>query len=201
MKILFLEDRPSRQKQFLPNKDKDVEKLKSISELFMPEAAMCKSIISEINSELYQFENIDLQLIIVHKSALETKGMAYLNKICKEKKLKLICFSGGTSQIVFNNEEFEFLYLNSSDFYTERLIPFLEKAVIDKEYNLLEITSVQWKLSYLLLARQIFGSIKMEVDEDSKFRLETKLQQIRQLIDINDITQLDKEIAKNILKK
>jgi len=85
--------------------------------------------------------------------------------------------------------------------HDERLIPFLEKAIIDKEYNLLEITSVQWKLSYLLLARQIIGSIKMEDDEDSKLRLETKLQQIRQLIDINDITQLDKEIAKNILKK
>ena len=144
-----------------------------------------------------------MQLIIVHKSALDTKGLAYLNRICKERKLKLICFSGGTSQTILNNEEFDFINLNSSDFYTERLLPFLEKVVNNKEYNLLEITNTEWKLSYMLLARQIIGSIKMEEDEDSKFRLETKFAQIKKLIAINndDIEQLNNEITKTILKK
>lgn len=200
MKILFLEDRPSRQKQFLPNKEKDVEKLKSISEIFMPEAVECKEIIAQVNNELYQFDDSDLQLIIVHKSALDTKGLTYLNKICKEKVIKLVCFSGGTSQVIFNNDDFDFLNLNSSDFYTERLIPFLEKVVAGEENNLLEITNTQWKLSYMLLARQIMESINLEEDEDSKLRLESKLEQIRKFAYIDDIEQLNKEITKNIIK-
>lgn len=201
MKILFLEDRPSRQKQFLPNKEKDVEKIKAMSEIFMPEAVECKIIISQINNESYQFEDSKLQLIIVHKSALDTKGLTYLNIICREKIVKLVCFSGGTSQVIYNNDDFEFLNLNSSDFYTERLIPFLEKVVAGEENNLLEITNAQWKLSYMLLARQILESINLEEDEDSKLRLESKLEQIRKLVNIDNIGHLSKEITKNILKK
>lgn len=201
MKILFLEDRPSRQKQFLPNKEKDVEKLKSMSEIFMPEAVECKIIISQINNESYQFEDSKLQLIIAHKSALDTKGLAYLNFICRDKIIKLVCFSGGTSQVIYNNDDFEFLNLNSSDFYTERLIPFLEKVLAGEENNLLEITNAQWKLSYMLLARQILESINLEKDENSKLRLESKLEQIRKLVKIDDIEHLSKEITKNIIKK
>jgi hypothetical protein len=201
MKILFLEDRPSRQKQFLPNKEKDVEKIKSMSEIFMPEAVECKKIISQINNESYQFEDSKLQLIIVHKSALDTRGLTYLNIICREKTVKLVCFSGGTSQLIYNNDDFEFLNLNSSDFYTERLIPFLEKVVAGEENNLLEITNVKWKLSYMLLARQILENINIEEDEDSKLRLESKLEQIRKIVNIDNIEHLSKEITKNILKK
>lgn len=201
MKILFLEDRPSRQNQFMPNKEKDVEKLRSISELFMPEAVECKKIISQINNKSYQFEDSDLQLIIVHKSALDTKGLAYLNILCREKRIKLVCFSGGISQVVYNNDDFEFLNLNSSDFYTERLIPFLEKIVEGGENNLLEITNSQWNLSYMLLARQILESIKIEEDEDSKMRLESKLEQIRKLINIDNVENISTEITKNIIKK
>ena len=201
MKILFLEDRPSRQKQFLPNKEKDVERLKSMPKIFMPEAEKCKDIIAEINNGTYLLDDPDLQLIIVHKSELETEGFIYLDRICKKKAIKLVCFSGGTSQVVFNNDDFEFLNLNSSDFYSERLIPFLKKIINGKETCLLEIINTQWKLSYMLLARQILGSIDIEEDEDSKFRLETKLEQIRKTITVESIRQLNKEITKHIVKK
>lgn len=200
MKILFIEDRPSRQRQFLPNKEKDVKKLKLNPEIFMPEAEKCKEIIAQINNETYQFA-MDLKLIIVHKSVLTTKGLAYLNLKCKERKIKLVCFSGGTSQVVFNKDDFEFLNLNSSDFYSEQLIPFLEKVAQNKENNLLEIINSQWKLSYMLLARQIIVSIGLEKDEDSKLRLETKLNQIRKVITVDNIDQLNKEITKNLIKR
>ncbi|MCC7331794.1 MAG: hypothetical protein IT232_04210 [Flavobacteriales bacterium] len=198
MKILFLEDRPSRQMQFFPNKEKDVEKLKSMSELFLPEAYKCKEIIDQINNKSYPFE-LSLKLIIAHKSALTTQGLAYLNEICKEKGIKLICFSGGTSQVIFNKDDFEFLNINSSDFYSERLIPFLEKVVQNDENNLLEIVNSQWELSYMLLARQIIASIEIEKDENSKYRLKRKLEQIKMMINIYDEDLLSKEISKKLL--
>lgn len=198
MKILFLEDRPSRQTQFFPNKEKDVEKLKSMSELFLPQALECKEIIAQINNKSFQFD-LSLKLIIAHKSALTTEGLAYLNEICKEKGIKLICFSGGTSQVIFNKDDFEFLNINSSDFYSDRLIPFLEKVARDEENNLLEIINSQWELSYMLLARQIMGSIDLEEDEDSKYRLKRKLEQIKMMINIYDEDLLSKEISKKLL--
>ena len=58
-KILILEDRPSRQRLFLPNREKDIETLLSISGLSIPLAVDCKKIIDEINNEHYLFKFIN----------------------------------------------------------------------------------------------------------------------------------------------
>jgi len=198
MKILFLEDRPGRQKLFLPNKEKDVEKMQSLSGLVMPEG--CKEILAWINQGKYDFPK-GLKLIIIHKSALETKGLIYLNDICKEEKIKLVCFSGGISQLVFNNEGVEMLNINSSDFYSERLIPFLERVTNEQPFHLLELANEQWELSYLCLARQIIGSLNIETDEDSKELLKEKLDRIEKILNFPlSENELNNRITRKILQ-
>lgn len=204
MKILFLEDRPSRQLLFLPNKQKDVEQIRSIESVYMPESNECKEIIAQINQNNHNFEK-GLRLIIVHKSALETRGLEYINNFCKNEKVKLVCFSGGISQLTYNNEDYEFININSSDFYTERLVPFLNGFITEKSETLLELSNKEWKLSYMLLARQIIGSIALENNEDVKFNLEAKLDKINNILSFDftinseNTKKLNTEIKKIIL--
>jgi hypothetical protein len=204
MKILFLEDRPSRQLQFLPNREKDVTQIRLLEGVNMPESNDCKEIIAQINQSNHNFEK-DIKLIIVHKSALETRGLEFINNFCKEEKVKLVCFSGGISQLTYNNEDYEFLNINSTDFYTERLIPFLNNFIKGESKTLLELVNKEWKLSYMFLARQIIGSIALEKDEDAKFNLEDKLDKINNVLNFDftinseNIEDLNTEIKKRIL--
>ena len=201
MKILFLEDRPSRQKQFLPNKEKDVEKLHSLTDMFMPESNECLAIIDQINNRSYQFNN-NLKLIIAHKSALKTTGLEYINQFCKRRKVDLVCFSGGISQLTYNHEDFEFVNINSTDLYTERLIPFLEDVTDNRNKTLLELTSKNWQLSYLFLSRQILRSFELESNEDAKISFKEQLEELKKILNLEfsfTIENINKEIKKRIL--
>jgi hypothetical protein len=201
MKILFLEDRPSRQQLFLPNKADDVKTIKSLQEVFMPESNDCRRIIMEINQKKYAFDN-NIELIIIHKSALETSGLEFIDGYCKINKVSFICFSGGISQIIYNNEDYEFLNINSTDFYGERLIPFLENFLNHNTETLLELVTKDWELSYMFLARQIIGNLGIENDEDSKNNLIEKLKEIEKSLkfDTKDLKKLNFEINKKILE-
>lgn len=202
--ILFLEDRPSRQLINLPNKNKDVEVINSLKEVIMPISNECQNIIAQINQGEYVFDN-QVRLIIVHKSALNTKGMLYIDKFCKSKNVKFVCFSGGVSQLSYSNDEYEFLNINSADFYTERLIPFIKRFIENKTESLLELVNLDWKLSYLFLARQLIGSKVMEKDEDSKYNFEEKLEKLAKILNLDfshsneQIEQLNIEIKKRII--
>jgi len=207
MKILFLEDRPSRQLLYLPNKKTDAEIIHSLDGVFMPDSVECKNIINNINQVKYDFDS-DLKLIIVHKSALETKGLMCIHDFCKKNKVKFVCFSGGVSQLTYNNEEYEFININSTDFYTDRLISFLKNFLDNTSETLLELVNNEWKLSYMFLARQIIGSLLLEKDEDAKFNLQEKLDKTNTILNlafsINDgnktiIENLNLEIKKRIL--
>lgn len=197
MKILFLEDRPSRQLHFLPNKSEDVKAINSLEGVFMPESHECKTIIMQINQEEYGFDN-SIELIIAHKSALETRGLNYINNFCKKEKIKLVCFSGGISQITYNNDEYEFLNMNSTDFYSERLIPFLKDVISGNSETLLELANKEWKLSYMLLARQIIGNLALEQDEDVKSNLEVKLDKINSILNFDFTLNRDNAEKLNI---
>lgn len=204
MKILFLEDRPSRQLLFLPNKEDDVKTIKTFEDIFMPDSNLCQDIITQINQGNYEFDN-NVKLILVHKSALETSGLEYINNFCKENKVKLVCFSGGISQITYNNEEYEFLNINSSDFYSSRLIPFLNNFFSGNSESLLEFANKDWKLSYMFLARQLIGTLAFEKDEDAVFNIEDKLTKISSILNFDfsvnteNSAKLNAEIKKIIL--
>ena len=179
-KILILEDRPSRQRLFLPNREKDIETLLSISGLSIPLAFDCKKIIDEINNEHYLFKDT-LKLLIIHKSSINSKGLMYVYKACKDQCIKIIFFNGGISQLNYHNENLEFLNINSSDLYSARLIPFIRNFLQDKVDNLLELVYENWELTYLLQLRKLIHSRDSEI-EIYKNRFDNKIKMINQIL-------------------
>lgn len=179
-KILILEDRPSRQRLFLPNREKDIETLLSISGLSIPLVDDCKKIIDEINHERYLFKDT-LKLLIIHKSSINSKGLMYVYKECKDQCIKIIFFSGGIAQLNYHNENLEFLNINSSDLYSARLIPFIRNFLQDKVDNLLELVYENWELTYLLQLRKLIHSRDSEI-EIYKNRFDNKIKMINQIL-------------------
>lgn len=205
-KILFLEDRPERQKIFLPKGEEDVNILRDIQAVFLPELEECKTTILKINSQEYLF-NYDLSLIILHESSLTTQGLNYLNKICREKRIELILFSGGISQTAFNNEEYNILYVNSSDLYTDTLISFLKKYINDDTTHLLELINPNWRISYWFLLRQLLNTKEIEEksrnpDLDRIYVLEDKIENASKILHLDSLPNTDnlnKEIKKLLI--
>lgn len=202
MKILIIEDRPSRQQHFLPNND--VETIRNLDGIFIPLGHECISIISQLNEGLFNFENT-LKLIVIHKSALNTSGLIYIHENCKRMHVNLICFSGGISQTTFYNDDYEILEINSANLYTDRLIPFLKNVLNNTCESTLEVLSSDWRLSYLLLARQILYSLSIEKDDDAKYNFEEKLENISRTLNLNispellNLEMINTEINKRIL--
>jgi hypothetical protein len=153
-RILLLEDRPSRQNNSLPNGISDINTLKSMNDLIMPEGDFCKKIINDINEQVYKFVS-GIELIMIHRSSLSAAGLKYLDNYCIKNNSALILFSGGTSEAIYNDDEFRLLSLNSADFYTERLIPFIEKFFLSSDTHLLELIQSNWRVSYLLKLRHL----------------------------------------------
>ena len=188
--ILFLEDRPERQKIFLPKKEKDVDELsKNIEELIMPISDECKDIISNINEKQYKIEN-NIRLVIIHKTSLSTEGLYYIYSICENNKIDLILFSGGIDQLIYNNEKNNVLELNSSDFYTDRLIPFIKKYIQDENTNLLELVNSNWQISYWFLLRQLQQTIETEqknagIDDDRIIILKDKIEKTIKVLELD----------------
>jgi hypothetical protein len=170
MKLLLIEDRPDRQKLFLPNKEKDIETLSKIEKLWMPIGKECKEIIDKINKE--DFDTADLKLIMIHKSALIPPGVNYLIEQSEKKKINLVFFSGSIDQTIYNNENFEFLNMNSKEFYSENLIPFLVDFISEENTQLLFLKDKNWRLSYLFLFNQLYYNYEIEKDQTTKDRLE-----------------------------
>ena len=157
-KIILIENRPTRQKIYLPNQEKDQEVLMGMKSL--------SHYIHDTNNinELLKSKNFNFLLeyyfIMIHRSYLnEISGGALVNELirfCEKNQKDLIYFSGGIPSYSYSKQEdFNFLLINSKDFYLN-LISFLkdyEKGLIE---NLLEVKyGKSWKLSYLLRLREL----------------------------------------------
>jgi hypothetical protein len=197
MKAILIEDRPDRQRIFLPNNENDIDVLKNINDLYLPNGQDCKEIIYAINNEDYEFN--DLNLIMIHKSSLTSKGINFLNKQSKEKKIATVYFSGSIDQLIYNNESFECLNINSKEFYSFRLIPFIKNFVEDRNPHILELNNKDWKLSYMFLVKQLLQNRKIEKEEDEIYLLLKKIDKIKSLLGIKD--KKDEEIEDYISKE
>jgi hypothetical protein len=203
MKILFLEDRPDRQKLFLPNGSKDVELIQEIKELKMPEVNECKYIFEQLNEGKYVFES-SVKLVVAHRSSLNGNGISYLNENCKTNQMKVIYFSGGLNQTTYNNDGFEQINLNSSDFYSDLLIPFLNEFIQDTDKTVLEVFNKNWKLSYMFLYQQLKANYEIETDDNGllspKQVLGNKIKQCENILGLDIVNDIEKNIEKLILK-
>jgi|SRR5690554_174200 len=191
--ILLLEDRPGRQAQFLSKEQ--IHHLNNLDYLFIPKELECTDWLHDINSnDLHNLIKYDL--VIIHKSSLKPTGLNNLREICKEKKIDLIFFSGGLNQIVFQTLEFQFLSINSSVLYTDRLIEFLKNYAIGTTNRLLELVyGQQWKLEVLLRYRQLQTRYEAELNDEVKFELEDELSILGQTVP-TEIENLENEIEK-----
>ena len=124
---------------------------------------------------------IFLNLLIIHKSSINSKGLMYVYKACKDQCIKIIFFSGGITQLNYHNENLEFLNINSSDLYSARLIPFIRNFLQDKVDNLLELVYENWELTYLLQLRKLIHSRDSEI-EIYKNRFDSKIKMINQIL-------------------
>jgi hypothetical protein len=204
--ILFLEDRTDRQSSFLPNGVDDISLIKTIGNLHMPDPNGCKHIVEQINKQEYQFNSInhDIKLVIVHRTLLKNSGISFLNQIAKKNQFKLVFFSGGISQVQYNNDGFEQIFLNSTEFYSELLIPFLFNFSTDFSTSILELFHKNWRLSYMMLHRQLSQNLKVsKVDESDPYTYyyatKERLKQIETILGVTSENEIDKLFKKSVL--
>lgn len=195
-RIILLEDRPSRPEKLLPNAKKDLIELHSLHGLYMPAIDECKEIIEAINQKKYNFDK-DILMIVIHRSSLNANGMNYLYTVCKHKKLSLILYSGGTSSSIFRKDKFPLLNISSAEFYTSKLIPFLENKINDNDTHILELIYNNWQTNYIFQLRHYLKikegimNYKQKLDENNELELEEVYDEL-QIIDsnINDLKKV-----------
>ena len=159
-KIILVEDRPDRKKNLLGSEaDNKLDKISALK--IVQDKPSCEKIIDQINSEDFSiFEGY--QLIMIHKSSLSQTGLKNLGAYCKRRKIDLIFFSGGLSQAIYHNDSYQFLSLNSKDFYSLSLEKFLAqyaKNTVSTNLNELLLGS-NYKLAKLLQYRLVDTFIK-----------------------------------------
>ena len=183
MKAILIEDRPDRQKLFLSDIENGIEQLRNLPDLAMPSGQDCRDLIAAINDE--NFNADDLNLIMVHKSSLTSVGINFLNKLSKE-KVTLVFFSGNIDQLIYDNKNIECLHINSKDFYSTRLIPFIKDFINDMKPHILELKNKDWKLSYFFLLRQLIQNRMIENDYEEKQSITLRIEKIKTILDIKE---------------
>lgn len=146
MKILLIEDRIVRKELFVQRSNIDLNQY-----LFLKQASAdeYKDIKSKLkNADTSIFNGIDL--IITHKSAFTINEQDILASVGKP----IIYFSGGISQSFYSEFPVPCLHINSSDFYGQNLIQFLNHVNITGELELLILEfGANWRLNLLLNTR------------------------------------------------
>ena len=181
-KIILIENRPTRQKIYLPNKEKDQEVLKGMESLshYINDTNKINEFLKNKNFNFL----LEFDLIMVHRSYLnEISGGALVNELirfCDKNQKDLIYFSGGISSYSYSKQDdFNFLLINSKDFYLN-LISFLKNYQKGLVENLLELKyGKSWKLSYLLRLREFEQLSKLgeELGTDFK-RLKREMEEL-----------------------
>ena len=130
-------------------------------------------------------ENLDefmqYDTLFIHKSKISLKGHKNLDQFCRKNGKSIVYFSGGLTGITFVNDGYPCLSMNSSIFYSFRLIDFLE-ANYKKHTNIMEIAYGQkWQLSNLLklkyLIHQLIFSSELNIE------LETEIEDLIPIIE------------------
>ena len=188
-KVILIENRPTRQKIYLPNQEKDQEKLLKMHFL----THYSNDIKNDLNKKDFNFL-LGFDLIMIHRSFLNelSNGSAVnaIVKLCEQHQKDLIYFSGGISASSFiQQDEFNFLLINSKDFYAN-LLDFLDGYYNGEIENLLELKyGKTWKLTYLLRLRE-FKKLEWQGEE-----IDVKSQrEMNELFAGDELVDLDRTI-------
>jgi hypothetical protein len=144
--ILFIEDRILRKELFLERSQLDLSKYSFLKEITTETFKQIKSSIKNADVTFFnQFE-----LIITHKSAFTLNEQDILGSLGKS----IIFFSGGITQSFYLEYPYPCLHINSSEFYSNNLINFLNYFEETGEIEMLILQfGTKWKLNLLLTSR------------------------------------------------
>lgn len=206
-KIIIIDDRKERKKQFLKD-DKDIEELSKyvdFKESFGNDSA--ESILEEVK---------DYELIAIHRSWLLELGdnaEKDLIDFVEDKKKYLVLFSGGIDQKLI--QENFIARVNSADFYTKWLIEFskrfnedenmkspLAQLLYGESWKLLlwtDLRAIYWKYEDDLN----FEKLKEEFGDEEGLKKEDEIKEMFRNLDLKDnnfnewnVEKITKEIEK-----
>ncbi|TKI69031.1 response regulator [Sulfurimonas crateris] len=141
-KIALIEDRYSRQRNFLEQNDINLDEYEEILENFINEKA--DNLLENIINDSFNLQEFDI--VICHKSVENnTVILGNLKDYCKKHQKILVLFSGGISVNYYNNSELELLELNSKIFYSKNLVLFLEAVKADNEDIMMLCYGEKWQ--------------------------------------------------------
>jgi hypothetical protein len=185
-KILLIEDRSQRQKDFLEKINIDLNDYADILDNKIDDDYL--QFIQDIHDNNFDLDNYEV--IIAHNSIFIGENSEILSKLktyCKEKKKPLVLFSGNDDKF-YNKSEYEELGISSSQLYSENLKIFLEEFQKENINILILSFGKKWKLNIVL---NCFDKINMfikknqdenidDIDIDEFFN-ETKFQELNSL--------------------
>lgn len=126
-------------------------------------------------------EFLEYDILLIHKSKISLEGHKNLDQFCRNNCKSIVYFSGGLTGITFINDGYPCLSMNSSIFYSFRLINFLEGNSKNPS-NIMEIAyGKKWQLSNLLklkyLIHQLIFSSELNIE------LETEIEDLIPIIE------------------
>ena len=198
MKILLIEDRPERQKQFLKKTGIDIVSYRFIDNKTENEY---KSLKNELLVNISILEEYDI--IISHRSAFGIDNAKIIDAIknyCETNKKYLILFSGGISTSYYTKTPYEYLSLNSKDFYSDNLKLFLDNIQKNNDINLLLLTfGEQWELNLILNIFEKLNTVNYDdIDDYDALNDKINITSIDRFIDLTRFKDKDEISLKDI---
>ena len=168
-KVLIIENRTQRQKQFLSLTDINLNDYPFIHNKIGKLYDEFKENLLKDTSILNEYE-----VIISHRSAFEKdnkKVFDLIRNYCERSKKYFILFSGGLSTSYYSKEPYEQLSLNSKDFYSLNLKLFLDEINTNDNINLLLLAfGEKWELNIVLNSLEKINSLSSdEIEEFDDF--------------------------------
>jgi len=197
-RVLFIDDRPNRQIQSLPNGLDDFITIQGIKGVDVLDSERIVLLLKAINSGIID-GLINFDLLIFHRSSLSQKGIDTVRKLCKNSNISFILFSGSLSPNTYFKQPFPLLVLNSKDLYSDKLIPFLISFSNDKVKSITELLyGENWELPLLMRYRQLIN--KIEDENDLPISMEEALDSLIDIFGKLDLPKLNKLINEKIEK-
>ena len=188
-RIILVENRKDRLERLLGVNSSSKE---LINRLYDSEGLEIIDRYGEFNSEQwdeyfrkFEKENLDdfmaYDIFFIHKSKISREGHKNIDQFCRKHGKSIVYFSGGLTGVTYINDGYPCLSINSSIFYSSRLIDFLEKNKITTT-NILEVAYGQkWQLSNLLKLKKLLHHYKFS--SEPNIELETEIEDLIPIID------------------
>ena len=200
MKVILIEDRKERQNRFIETFNFDFKQYQGI--LFNATDSKYIKINEALKNEDYKVLE-DFDIIISHKSAFEEANVQIIHRLenyAKTNNKKLVFFSGGIDSVYYYKEdEFEYMELNSTNFYSNNLKTFLEKLKRNLNPSILVLAyGNKWKLNIFIDILDKIAKYIQDIKKDKTlFKIFYKKNNLEKLEDLGfEINFKNREITK-----